>query len=396
MNSKLLKRLKYIIFIIIILLVIEVGYVIYSLCFNNTINLYFDSINAIDNNSSYYITVGSNNDNDNYYEKAKITKYNKKREKEYEKLFNVGYNSVFFGVTIDEDSIIAVGSYEKNKNDHKDSIRRGIIVKYDENGEEVFSKDFKLLDNSKYTNVVSVEDGYIVTGQSVYKSTKIGDKSGGAILSKYSNDGKLVWTKNYGNNKEAIFNDLIVKDSFIYAVGVDSNNTGIICKYDNTGNLVKDIKYTDMDSTGFRDIVDLDNYLYLVGSKNNKAIISKYDLDCTYVDEVSYVGDNDTRYNKIITDTDNNIIVIGNITKVKKGNKKSIDSFNYDGIIAKYSNELEEISVVTYGDENDDYFTDIKYNNGDYLVVGFSSYEDGSYMSKFIRYSDALKILEVS
>ena len=50
MNSKLLRRLKYIIVIIIILLLIEVGYVIYSLCFNNTINLYFDSINAIDNN----------------------------------------------------------------------------------------------------------------------------------------------------------------------------------------------------------------------------------------------------------------------------------------------------------------------------------------------------------
>lgn len=395
MNSKLLRRLKYIIVIIIILLVIEVGYVIYSLCFNNTINLYFDSINAIDSNSSYYITVGSNNDNDNYYEKAKITKYNKKREKEYEKLFNVGYNSVFFGVTIDEDSIITVGSYEKNKNDHKDSIRRGIIVKYDEDGEEIFFKDFSLLDNSKYTNVFSVEDGYIVTGQSIYKSTKLGNKSGGAVLSKYTKDGKLIWTKTYGDNKEAIFNDLIVQDNYIYAVGVDSNNTGIICKYDINGNLINDTSYSNTDSTGFKDIIYLDNYLYVVGSKNNKALISRYDLDCNYVDEVSYIGDNDTRYNKIITDSNKNIIVIGNITKVKKGNKKSIDSFNYDGIIAKYNNELEEISVVTYGDENDDYFTDIKYNNGDYLVVGFSSYEDGSYMSKFIRYSDALKVLEV-
>ena len=223
-----------------------------------------------------------------------------------------------------------MGSYEKNKNDHKDSIRRGIIVKYDEDGEEIFSKDFSLLDNSKYTNVFSVEDGYIVTGQSIYKSTKLGNKSGGAVLSKYTKDGKLIWTKTYGDNKEAIFNDLIVQDNYIYAVGVDSNNTGIICKYDINGNLINDTSYSNTDSTGFRDIIYLDNYLYVVGSKNNKAIISKYDLDCNYVDEVSYIGDNDTRYNKIITDSNKNIIVIGNITKVKKGNKKSIDNFNYE------------------------------------------------------------------
>ena len=185
MNSKLLRRVKFITGIFIFLLVLEVFYVIYSLFINNTVNLYFDSINAIDSNSSYYITVGSNNNNDNYYEKAKLTKYNKKREKIDEKLFNVGYNSVFFGVTIDNDSIIAVGSYEKNKDDHNNSIRRGIIVKYDENGEEEFFDELSLLDNSKYTNVVNVEDGYIVSGQSVYKSTKIGNKSGGAILSKY-------------------------------------------------------------------------------------------------------------------------------------------------------------------------------------------------------------------
>ena len=33
--------------------------------------------------------------------------------------------------------------------------------------------------------------------------------------------------------------------------------------------------------------------------------------------------------------------------------------------------------------------------NEKYLVSGHSSYEDGSYMSKFINYSKALKVLEV-
>ena len=82
--------------------------------------------------------------------------------------------------------------------------------------------------------------------------------------------------------------------------------------------------------------------------------------------------------------------------KNKNNNNKTIDSFDYDGIIGKYNGDLEEISIVTYGEQYDDYFTDIKYIDNSYLVVGFSSYEDGSYMSKFIRYSDALKVLEVN
>ena len=39
--------------------------------------------------------------------------------------------------------------------------------------------------------------------------------------------------------------------------------------------------------------------------------------------------------------------------------------------------------------------TDITIEDNQYLVTGYSSYEDGSYLSKFITYSDALKALGV-
>ena len=61
----------------------------------------------------------------------------------------------------------------------------------------------------------------------------------------------------------------------------------------------------------------------------------------------------------------------------------------------KYNKELDESTVINYGDERDDYFTDVKVVDGKYLVSGYSSYEDGSYLSKFITYSDALKVLGV-
>ena len=67
----------------------------------------------------------------------------------------------------------------------------------------------------------------------------------------------------------------------------------------------------------------------------------------------------------------------------------------YNGLIGKYKSDLSNIKLETYGAQRDDHFTDIKVVDNNYCVVGYSSYEDGSYLSKFIVYSDALKVLEV-
>ncbi len=401
-KKKMLKRVKYLTIICVIILIAEILFVMYSLLFKNKESLYFDGINALITNDSYYVTVGSNNDNTNYYEKAKVSKFNSKREKTFEKLYNVGYNSAFFGVSMDEDNIVAVGSYEKTSTDHKDSIRRALIVKYDNTGEIVFSKDFKLLDNSKFTSVTTVNDGYLITGQSVYKNTKVGTKDGGAILLKYDKDGNLLWTKTYGSSKSAIFNDLLIVNDTIYTVGMDTNNVGVICKYDLEGNFIgyNDFKYTD--DVGFSGITNIGDNIYISGverlsSTKTRAMIVRYDLDCNYINQVSYTSKDSTRYNKLAVDEHNNIIAIGIKTSNKntKNKTRTADNVNYDGIIGKYNSDLNEVTVVNYGDDRDDYFTDIQVKNNEYLVVGYSSYEDGSYLSKFIRYSDALKVLEV-
>ena len=387
-----LRRLKYISFFCLLCLFIELVYVIHSLNNNPSISLYFDGINSVINVNSNYYTVGSNNDNDNYYEKAKLTKYNSKREKKYEILYNKGYNSVFFDVAYDNEDLIAVGSYEKSDEDHDDGIRRALFVKYDKDGNVKFDLDFSMLDNSKFTDIYVLDDGYLVCGQSVYKSTKVGSKDGGAILIKYDKDGNILWVNNYGDNKTSIFNDIIVADNNIYVVGVVDNSIGIICRYDMDGNFIlyNDYKYTD--SFGFNDITDHDGYLYVVGSNkadDNRynAMIVKYDYDCNYIDQVIYESDNNSRFNKILFDNKENIVVIGNTKKVK--------SFDNDGIIGKYSLDLKEISVVFYGNERDDYFTDFIIQDDKFLVVGYSSYEDGSYLSKFIKYSDSFKVLGV-
>ena len=401
MNKKILKRLRMITIICLIVLVIELMYILFCAFFREDKSIYFDGINAFDVMENGYVAVGSNNNNDKYYEKAKLTVYNEKKENVLEKLYNKGYNSAFFDVAIDDDNYIVVGNCETDKIDKKNATRDALIVKYDKDGNVIFDETFSILDNSKFTSVVVVKDGYLVVGQSIYKSDKVGDsKDGGAYLIKYSKEGKLLWKVNYGNNNSAIYNDLLVHDDYIYVVGKNNFRLGLICKYDKDGKLleVNDYKYTD--ALGFSGIVEVDDYLYVCGSNrikddNTDAMIVKYDLDIKYIDQVVYDSEGIERFNKIIKDEHDNLITIGIKAIVDKEKYNTIDEYDYDGIIAKYDKKLEKIAVVNYGDERDDYFTDLKLDENSYLVSGYSSYEDGSFMSKFIKYSDALKVLEI-
>lgn len=398
MNSRKIRFLKIIMAICIIILVIEVIYIGYHLTYNDEKSIYFDGINAIEATDKYYITIGSNNDNDNHYEKAKISKYDLKKQKVFEKLYNVGYNSSFFGVTIDDDDFVVVGSYEKEEEDHEKLVRRALIVKYDKDGNVIFENDFNVLDNSKFTSIIKVDDGYLVTGQSIYENTRVGNKDGGAIIAKYDKDGDLIWYKTYGGSKSAIFNDLVVVGNYVYAVGTDENYLGVIVKYDLDGNYIGYNDYKTTDSLGFGGIANIDGFLYVSGALrrdkyNNDAMVVRYNLDCVYIDQVVYVGEGIERFNKIVVDDNDNLVAIGTMAVPKK--EKGISEYNYDGIVAKYDKNLKYIDSVSYGDERDDYFTDIKVVDEKYLVVGYSSYEDGSYMSKFISYSSAFKVLGV-
>lgn len=376
------KKQKYIIIFLVMMIITCVGLFSYKKVKVKEESVYFDGVNCIIQYNSFYATAGSNNDNKNNYKKAKITKYNKKREKTYEKLFNKGYNSSFLSIVNDEDNLIAVGSYEKTVNDYDNKNSRALIVKYNSQGEVEVERDLKLLDTTKFIKIIKVNDGYLVTGQSINSS---GD--GQALLIKYDKNLNIVWNKNYGNNKKSVFNDVVVIGNFIFTVGMVDKNTGIICKYDLNGNLLGNktlINYT------FNGIVNIDNNIFVCGSNGNDAVIVKLDLNCNFLQQMIYQSKDISVFNKIIIDKNNNFVVIGSNIKIGKNQLK-----NYDGIVGKYSSMLEEIAIVTYGDEREDYFTDINSLDDNYIIVGYSQYEDGSYLSKFINYSDALKVLEV-
>ena len=401
MEKKLFKLLKLVAIVCVVILVIELIYIIYLL---QGKSIYFDGINSVINVDKGYVAVGSNNNNEKYYEKAKITKYNDKKEKVFEKLYNKGYNGVFFDVILDQDeNLIAVGSFESSEKDHLEGRRIGLIVKYDKDGNLLYENTFKVLDNTKFTSVEVMDDSYIVTGQSIYSDMKVGFSSdGGAFVMKYDKELKLIWKSNYGDSKSSSYNDVAIYKNNIYVVGVTENNIGIISKYNDKGKLLDTSKYKYTDDLGFTGIVCYDKHFYVTGGKKNvettdvDAVIIKYERDLDVDEEVTYEDKGFERFNQVIVDKNNNIVVVGTTAAVNKvDSSESVNVFIHDGLIGKYDKDLEKVSVVRYGDDRDDYFTDVIVSDGNYLVSGYSSYEDGSYLNKFITYSDALKTLGV-
>lgn len=400
-KKKISKILKIVTFICVVTLVIELVYIGF---FIEKKSIYFDGINAVISVENGLVTVGSNNNNEQHFEKAKITKYNLKKEKKMEVLYNKGYNGVFFDVLEDENSnLVAVGSYEATKEENEKGIRTALIVKYDKEGNILYEADFQLLGNSKYTNVYEVDDGYIVVGQSVYEDMIVGlSEDGGAYIAKYNKELEVEWMEHYGDSKTAIYNDLVIDSGKIYAVGKTDSVKGVVACYDLDGKLLKSVEYENVDNLGFTGIVIKDNKLFVSGGKvieNNQTdsdgLIVQYDKELNYIKDVTYDNKGVERFNQLVIDEEDDVVAIGTVSLLDKANDKDGKAFNHDGVIAKYDKDLEKVMIVPYGDDRDDYFTDIIIFEDNYLVVGYSSYEDGSYLSKFITYSYALKTLGV-
>ncbi|MBR2245896.1 MAG: hypothetical protein IKG58_00060 [Bacilli bacterium] len=389
-RDKILKVIKTITLIFVLILCLEIGYLSISNYLKHNHKSSFDGINDFIYYDSNYITVGSNNNNDKMLEKGKVTRYDDKKEKIWEQVYNKSSKSSYLGVTIDnEGNIITVGNCENKK------VKTALLVKYDKDGEVLLEKKLKGLDNTTFTSVKYVDNGYIVTGQSVYKDRTIGNGKGGAFILKYDKEGKLLWRSNYGSNKIAVYNDFIVYDEYIYVVGKSSNNDGVIVKYDLNGSLVSDKKFNKIDEYGFTGIVVNDDHLIISGGKvinslDTDAIIIELDSYLDTINETIYRSSGKERFNKVIIDSHNNIITIGSISTSNKHNQE-----NYDALIGKYDIDLEKTDVIKYDDNKNDYFTQIKLIDGNYVISGYSSYENEGYLSKFITYSDALKVLEV-
>ena len=367
----------------VILFLILFALIIYLIISNSDSKVLINSVKSIDYKDNTFYVVGNTNDNDNYVEKAKFSIYDNKFNKTKEKLYNKSYASSYNDFYLDGDNYIFVGNISETVDTYKKNINKAVIIKYDDEDNVIFEKNYSLNDNSSFTNISKIGDDYLVVGYSN------DDKKGSSIIIRYDSKGKVVWKNNFGDNIYSRFNSAIIVDNYIYAVGLSNKDIAVICKYDFDGNLVsyKEYKYTN--GIGFSDIVYHKKSLFVVGgykvndtTTSNDALIVKYDLSLNVVAEEKFENNHDSRYNKIIVDNNNYLVVIGNAKED-----------DYNGLISKYDTNLNRIATVSYGDDKNDYFNDIVLYENNYLVVGYSLNKH-IYQTKFIIYSDALKVLE--
>lgn len=403
------KILKIAAIVCISVIVLELFYLMFTYFKRESANIYYDGLNVIEKIEDGYIAVGSSdfkhskgNSWTKGYEKAKLALYSEKHDLIWEKKYSKGYNTTFFDVEKVSDGYIVVGSGEMDKEQNKNSLRDALIVKFDTAGNIVFEKQFQILGNSKFTKVKATEDGFYVIGQSIFAPMDLGfDPNGGGVLVKYDNEGNELFRSNFGGSKSGLFNDLIISDNAIYVVGKDAANTGLLVKYNLSGERqwIKNYSYTD--TLGFSTIVEHNNELIVVGSRKVKdddgdfdtdGLLVKYDKDGKLLMEKTFTvnerieEENEViktsvsmdRFNTAIIDEDNNIVIAGQVAVLDEEKSTSKENvFRYNGLFLKYSIDGKLLEHKEIGGSNDEYFTGITLEDDTYLIIGYANSKDG-------------------
>ena len=414
-QKRLIKWLRVIIVLCIAIIVVEVGYIGVSYYNRKNSIVYTDTLNSFKETDDGYLVVGNSdfknsefNDYKKDYNKAKFAKYNSDFEVKFESAYTKGYSSYFSDVIEYSDGFIAVGGAQYDEQQVEDNATDGLIVLYDKEGKQVDTKSVQIAGDTTFNKVLPVHDGFIVFGQCILQNMVIrNDPDGGALIIKYDFDLNEVWRANYGGSKSGNFNDAIIDGDYIYLVGKDATRYGMVAKYTLSGEqvFVKSYEYTD--TVGFSSIVKVGNDFFVAGSKTinidakdadkvTEGLILKYNSDGEVLDEVTFSKNNSARFNKIVADGDN-LIVVGHT--YKKDEEKSTSKYNYldyRGIIVKYNTTLEKVTDNKENGSGVDYFSDVIVTDNCYLVGGVSSSKElGSnnkdYRTYFLKYNNDLE-----
>ena len=404
-NNRGFKILKIVFIIAACIVVIELIVMLIMYFRNESKINYLDTINdisLIDN--SYYLGAGSSNFNGSKFndkktyklytdesksdyrkiiaEQAKLVKYDKDMDVVWEKTFDTEYDSTFYDAVNVTDGYIAVGSYIYEYEQIDLRIRDGLIVKYDNDGNVKWFKNYQILGDTEFYKVIDVSDGVIAIGQSIYENMELGNHTnGGGIIVKYDYDGNVLWFNNFGGNKSGSFNDIVVVNDGYIVCGKDGANYGLIAKFDKEGKIKWHYSTYELavtDRFGFNAMELYDNKLYIASSinysdeKNDKGEPIYKFKSCVYVYDLNgkcikkYRSDNSEIFSDLVVDS-NGITAIGYV------NEKTEKYDNQTATIVKFDLDGKEVINEYYGGFNNDVLTTIIDNNDNYMVFGYSN-----------------------
>ena len=446
LKVKKILRIVFIVSISIVLIELIIMYLI-NLSRENKIT-YIDTLNSINKVDDYYLVTGSSNfkyskynnsfifeyedgvqkglTNRVYAEQAKLVKLDKELNVVFEKTFKTDYHSIFYDAKVANNSIYAVGNYVYEKKQLSINTTDGLIVKYDLDGNIIWSKNFQILGDTKFKKILVEDDGLIVIGQSIFENFEIPTGNynvGGGIIVKYDFDGNIIWTNNFGGNKSAILNDIVKVDDGYIAVGKDAVNYGMIIKFNFNGDRIWVKNYSNTDTYGMSSVKLKDNKLYIAGAYNKSeekdkdgktifeydACIFVYDLNGELLDIYKIEGNKDDRFNNLLL-LDNSLIAVGytcssdidikGLKYQKNMTEGMLIEFDYEGNIIRKEvyggSKNESLNDIIIGFDDQD---NIINNTKSYIVVGYTNSKrkifvgnNKDYFSKVLKYDQKLNL----
>lgn len=394
------KVFKIIIICLIVFLIAEVIYFGIRIYNNRKNSTFYDVVSSVilkDENN--YVGVGLSdyryskfNKFDKGFEKPTIVKVEKNKVVK-EVGFIKGYNGRYNDVLEVADGYIAVGKIEMTKEQSKEGMSEGLIVKYDKNFKLIWKKSFSILEKTEFHKVELDGDDIVVVGSSVYSEGYIGNHTtGGGILMKYDQNGKQLLKINNGGPYSGSFNDLIVeKDSYVVA-GLGRSNSGIVLKYDKKGKKLATGIFGYTDKNGINAIAKKGNHYVAATTKvvdpkkleNYSAAIVEFDEKLEVVDSVKYSSKDINYFNDIVVNKDD-IYVCGYVGKTKDKDLLA------DAVIVKYNKDLYEQKSDILKGNNNDYYSHLYLKDNNIYALGYSNSKLKKYNINGYDYSRIVK-----
>lgn len=384
-QDKRLRILRYITFALAGILLIEgtiLGIRMYKIRKNST---YCSSINSIVETKNNIVAVGFSDSRHSKFIKYEKPGYNKPYIWVYDKDFKIkneiqlklGYNGVFTDIITVDDGYIVVGYLEMSETNHEEGNTEGTIIKYDKDFKVVWRTNIDVLGNTRLNSVKQMPDGtYMVAGASVYANDVIGNHTnGGAIVVRYNDKGEQLSITNYGGPKTGEFNDIELLDDGYIVVGVRSKGTGIIFKYNYNGSEIWHNYYGYTDQKGLTSITKINNNEFIVtGSKlDEKDKNDNYKAALLKHDGNGKLIDEQLYQKNKITRFQDSIVIGENIYVVGLYGQQVDQELDNDSVLVTYTKDLNQIEEKIY-EGNKTYTINKIFNYKDsYLVVGHTN-----------------------
>ena len=249
------------------------------------------------------------------------------------------------------------------------------VVKLDNDGEIIWQEHYNIFVQPSFSSVIAVSDGIIAAGANVALRWALQDTQREprhlpyeALIVKFGNDGEILWHRNFGKIEQCFFNSVVAVSDGIVAVGVDISIGGegaaIIVKYNNDGDIVWNRNFGGRHTT-FESVAAVADGVIVVGyaaelafsisndwsgvagKGDRDAIIVKFDNDGNVVWKNNFGGSGRDRYNYITAVADG-VIAVGTSTANSFGNG------DWTGFAAKGNQGCicEDAIIVKYRFEN--------------------------------------------